>query len=211
MVITYLMHFLELGWRGLAQDSLGEIFTDSGLDDPDTETTENLGAKNLLFDFRDSDGNSIHSPGEQSEPFTDSDGDNIFDQGTIASRDTDGDGTPNFAADYDPPFYNTVPDNYSIPGCNYDRSRTDRIQGSTTDPNNPDTDGDGIPDGIEDSYNPMWSNGQQFETRVHNGWVDGDELPYPLRKQSSPRSTWPNGKMDDGENWLGNRSKQSRY
>ena len=67
-------------------------------------------------------------------------------------------------ADLDPPFYNTL-DNYrsKVPGVDSQSKggdRSKRLRGSTTDPANPDTDYDGIPDGIED--------------RDRNGWVNGD-------------------------------------
>jgi hypothetical protein len=59
--------------------------------------------------------------------------------------------------------------------------------GSVTDPNNPDTDGDGIPDGIEDAN--------------RNGWVDGDGEPInPLWNPWLSR-IWPNGIIDPGERW----------
>ena len=57
-----------------------------------------------------------------------------------------------------------------VPGVNSQSEGGDRVKqlaGTTTDPNNPDTDGDGIPDGIEDAN--------------HNGWVDGDGEPLPAR------------------------------
>ena len=194
---------LEVGWRGLAEESLGEPFTDSGYNNPGTDEKETLGAGNLKFDFVDADGDSLHDAGETSEPFQDDDADGVFDHGTIASRDTDGDGTKNFAPDHDPPFFNTVPDNSSIPGYQYSRSRTDVLQGSTTDPNNPDTDGDGLRDGIEDGYNPAWANGLEFDKLVHNGWVDGDGAPLdPSENNPHARGAWPNGRVDDGETWL---------
>lgn len=69
---------------------------------------------------------------------------------TDASADTNGDGWPNFIADVDGPVFNTT-DNWSYPRYNFNRSRTDLIAGSMTDPNNPDSDNDSLSDGIEDA------------------------------------------------------------
>jgi hypothetical protein len=115
---------------------------------------------------------------------------------TDITADTDGDGYPNFIGDLDPPFFNTVPDNgcgqqpgpaYCVPKFVFNESRTKRIHGSMTDPNNPDTDGDGIPDGIEDAN--------------RNGWVDGDgkALQPTTANPWDDRPTeadWPDGKWD---------------
>jgi Alpha amylase, catalytic domain/Glycosyl hydrolase family 57 len=79
---------------------------------------------------------------------------------TNPTTDTNGDGVPNFLPDLDPPIYNTT-DNSSPPAgqdysyfspwpYNYNNSRTDQIAGSVTDPNKPDTDDDGLLDGVED-------------------------------------------------------------
>ena len=105
------------------------------------------------------------------------------------SADTNGDGYPNFTADLDPPFFNTVPDNSGLPEYVFNDSRTKLIHGTLTDPGNPDTDYDGIPDGVEDAN--------------RNGWVDGDGNalqpgtgnPWDDRPSSSD---WPDGKWDDG-------------
>jgi len=78
---------------------------------------------------------------------------------TVTTTDTDGDGYPNFRADLDPPFYNTT-DNEGLPNYVFYDSRTKLINGNMTDPNNKDTDYDGLSDGIED--------------RNRNGWTDGD-------------------------------------
>ena len=111
---------------------------------------------------------------------------------TDVTVDTDGDGFPNFIADLDPPFYNTVPDNgcgqkpgpaYCLPEFLFTGSRTKPIHGSMTDPSRPDTDYDGLPDGVEDAN--------------RNGWADGDGKPLsPLT--SDPwterpfENDWPN-------------------
>lgn len=184
---------LEVGWGGVPTAQLGEAFSDTGYG------VDNIGAGNLKFDWDDANKNGVHDVGEASEPFTDTDADNVFDYGTIISRDTDGDGTPNFKADLDPPYYNTVPDNNNLPNYNFNRSRTEQIHGSVTDPQNPDSDGDGILDGIEDGYNPDWTSGQNLTVRVHNGWLDGDGNTLD---RNDGGKLWPNGKLDLGETWL---------
>jgi PKD repeat protein/glycosidase len=68
---------------------------------------------------------------------------------TNLSADTNGDGFKNFIADAHPPRYNTT-DNGGLQYFDLNKARTDIIQGTVTDPNNPDTDGDGNPDGVED-------------------------------------------------------------
>ncbi len=111
---------------------------------------------------------------------------------TDTNMDTNGDGYPNFRGDNDPPFYNTVPDNSGIPNYNFNASRTLQIAGSVTDPNNADTDYDGLPDGIED--------------RNRNGWVEGDGLAYKPATGNpwTDRPTendWPDGKWQNWETW----------
>ncbi len=73
-----------------------------------------------------------------------------FSAGTDTATDTDGDGWRNFIADADPPIYNTS-DNSSHPRYDVNRSRTDQIGGSLTDASKPDTDGDSLDDGPEDT------------------------------------------------------------
>ncbi|HQQ03660.1 MAG TPA: alpha-amylase family glycosyl hydrolase [Kiritimatiellia bacterium] len=101
---------------------------------------------------------------------------------TDTNVDTNGDGYPNFLADLDPPFFNTVPDNWDVPNYNFNGLRTEKIAGSMTDPANPDSDYDGIPDGIED-----WN---------RNGWVDGDGDPLYPGQDKSTRGSWPDGQRD---------------
>ena len=107
----------------------------------------------------------------------------VPDASTDTNADTNGDGWPNFMADLDPPFYNTL-DNYGkVPGVNSQSQggdRSKRLRGSTTDPTNPDTDYDGIPDGIED--------------RNRNGWVDGDGDPIQPTWDPWSGRNWPTGK-----------------
>jgi hypothetical protein len=106
---------------------------------------------------------------------------------TDVTTDTNGDGYPNFIADRDPPFFNTVPDNNGLPEYVFNDSRTRMIHGTLTDPNNPDTDYDGIADGVEDAN--------------RNGWVDGDgnalrpDTGSPWDDRPSP-GDWPDGKWD---------------
>lgn len=109
---------------------------------------------------------------------------------TNATTDTNGDGVPNFQPDLDPPIYNTT-DNVNAPvgyeyfnpwPYNLNRSRTDQIAGSITDPNKADTEGDGVNDGLEDltllvrrdaNNNPILdTNGHVTYRKVHNGRVD---------------------------------------
>lgn len=100
---------------------------------------------------------------------------------TDVNVDTNGDGIPNFQPDLDPPIYNTT-DNASAPaGYEYfnpwpyslDRSRTDLIAGSMTDPNKPDTDDDGLNDSIEDlRYLATTVSGQTVLKPQHFGRVD---------------------------------------
>jgi len=188
---------LEVGWSGVSIMQQGELFTDTGYG------SDNIGAGNQKFDWDDTNSNGVHDVGETSEPFTDGDSDNIFDYGTIMSRDTDGDGTANFKADFDPPYFNTVPDNWNLPNYDFNRSRTEQIHGSMTDPQNPDSDGDGILDGVEDGFNPAWLSGLNLTTFVHNGWVDGDGNTLDRNDSSK---VWPNGIIDLGGNLVGNRS-----
>ena len=78
---------------------------------------------------------------------------------TSTTTDTDGDGIPNFRPDLDPPIFNTL-DNATAPAgyeyfnpwpYNLNKPRTDQIAGTMTNPNKPDTDDDGLNDGIEDA------------------------------------------------------------
>ena len=115
--------------------------------------------------------------------------------GTDAGADTNGDGWPNFIWDRDPPFYNSCQSNEGkVPGvttANQGGDRTAIVQGTVTDPRNPDTDNDGLPDGVEDAN--------------RNGWVDGDGKPIGgLEDPPGPRQSkgdWPNGKAESWEQW----------
>ena len=101
---------------------------------------------------------------------------------TNTTTDTNGDGVPNFQPDLDPPVYNTT-DMASAPGdyayfdpwpYNLGNARTDQIAGSVTDPNKPDTDDDGLNDGVEDlSYLVTTGSGGALNYRIiHNGRMD---------------------------------------
>ncbi|MCX6934946.1 MAG: alpha-amylase family glycosyl hydrolase, partial [Verrucomicrobia bacterium] len=78
---------------------------------------------------------------------------------TDTTADTNGDGYPNFIGDMDPPLYAVVENAGTVPGVGSlslgdDRSR--QAAGSVTDPTNPDTDGDGILDGVVVAKLPGW-------------------------------------------------------
>ena len=100
---------------------------------------------------------------------------------TDTNRDSNGDGWKNFMGDLDPPFYNTT-DNSDVPNYVFYDSRTKLIAGTTTDPNNPDSDYDGLSDGIEDAN--------------RNGWVDGDGSALGPTQTKGERSSWPDKVWD---------------
>jgi len=101
---------------------------------------------------------------------------------TNSLDDTNGDGVPNFQPDLDPPVYNTTdlataPNGYAYFNpwpYNLNNSRTDQVAGSMTDPNKPDTDGDGLDDGVEDrGYLITTGVGGSLNYQIiHNGRVD---------------------------------------
>lgn len=139
----------------------------------------------------------------KSNPFTpDTDGDglpdglelgwrnSIGDPPTDATANTDGDAFPNFIGDLDPPFYNTLDNFGNVPDVDSqslggDRSR--QSAGTVTDPSNPDTDGDGILDGVEDAN--------------RNGWVDGDGEHLPIEFEPWAERDWPDGIIQPTETW----------
>ena len=109
---------------------------------------------------------------------------------TDRAADTNGDGFPNFLADLDPPFYNTLDNHGRVPDATsaaQGGDRRARLRGSVTDPNHPDTDRDGLPDGVEDAN--------------RNGWVDGDGAAIPVDWDPWLGRAWPNGRIDAGETW----------
>ena len=173
---------LEVGWRNAT--IIGEAFSDVGYGTP------TKGAGNGVFDFDDANINGVHDVGEASESFTDSNLDGKFNPGTILTADTNGDGVPNFRGDIDPPFYNTLDNLGKVPSVNTAAEGGDRakqLRGSVTDPSDPDSDHDGVMDGIEDAN--------------HNGWVDGDGESIPANFNPWLARNWPNGKRDPGEVW----------
>jgi hypothetical protein len=116
---------------------------------------------------------------------------------TDPAADTNGDGILNFIGDVDPPLYAVVEHHGFVPGVGSQSQGDDRTRqaaGTVTDPNNPDTDGDGIPDGVEDAN--------------RNGRTDGDGKPLPLNAARESFAThrpnagdWPNNKIDSFETW----------
>lgn len=143
----------------------------------------------------------VHNAYGLSNPFMpDSDGDGLPDglevgwrtpgSDTDTAADTNGDGRLNFIGDLDPPFYNTLDNLGSVPGVNSASEGGDRAKqlfGSMTDPGNPDSDGDGLLDGVEDAN--------------ANGWVDGDGAPLATIDPPTTGRNWPNGRIDSGETW----------
>ncbi|MFN7563085.1 MAG: hypothetical protein ACK5TH_14985, partial [Prosthecobacter sp.] len=173
---------LEVGWR-LAL-VIGESFSDTGFGSPIA------GAGNGVFDWTDTNNNGAHDVGEASETFTDADSDGVYDFGTILNADTNGDGVTNFRGDIDPPFFNTLDNLNKVPGVNTaaeggDRSRL--LRGSTTKPDDADSDDDGIKDGIEDANK--------------NGWLDGDGASLAPGDAPTTARNWPNKVRDPGETW----------
>jgi hypothetical protein len=133
---------------------------DDGLSDADETTPVPLPSTNPES-WVNGDVHKHYFSGNTDPLSPDSDGDGLHDAlelglgGPIASdtdinMDTNGDGWKNFMSDIDPPVFNTT-DNWAHPRYDLNRGRTDMIQGSMTDPNNPDTDYDNLMDGIEDA------------------------------------------------------------
>jgi len=153
---------------------------DDGLSDADETTAVPLPSTNPES-WSNGDVHKHYFSGRTDPLSPDSDGDGLHDAlelglgGPIASdtdlnADTNGDGWKNFMPDVDPPVFNTT-DNWAHPRYDLNRGRTDLIQGSMTDPNNPDTDYDGLNDGIEDANR----NG-----RVDIGLLDGNGVVTSL-------------------------------
>ncbi|MFZ4681647.1 MAG: alpha-amylase family glycosyl hydrolase, partial [Terrimicrobiaceae bacterium] len=116
---------------------------------------------------------------------------------TDPNADTNADGFKNFIGDLDPPLYAVLENNGFVPGvgsASQGDSRTRQAAGSVTDPTNPDTDGDGLADGMEDAN--------------RNGWTDGDGKTLPLTAGRTAYATarpnagdWPNTVIDSFETW----------
>ena len=138
----------------------------------------------------------------------DSDGDNLPDALEVGWRtastpptdlaaDSNGDGFPNFLGDLDPPLHAVVENHSFVPGVGSQSRGDDRARqaaGSITDPLNPDSDGDGLFDGVEDAN--------------RDGWVDGDGKSLPLNATRADYAThrpnlgdWPSNGIDSFETW----------
>lgn len=117
---------------------------------------------------------------------------------TDLSADTNGDGFPNFIGDLDPPLYAVVENHGFVPGVasqSQGDDRTRQAAGTVTDPTNPDTDGDGLLDGVEDAN--------------RNGWTDGDGKSLSLNAGRNDYAAarpntgdWPNNIIDSFETWI---------
>jgi len=172
---------------------------DDGLSDTSETTATALPASNSET-WNNGDVHVYYAYGRSNPQSPDTDGDGLPDGlelgwrnasgNTDTNADTNGDGWKNFRPDLDPPFFNTL-DNYDkVPGVSSlsqggDRAR--QLYGSMTDPANPDTDYDGLPDGIEDAN--------------RNGWVDGDGQTIDPTWDPWLGRAWPNNRMDTGETW----------
>ena len=179
-----------------------------GLADTDEETAKAL-PTTTSDGWTNGDIHTYYAFGKSLPTCPDSDGDGLPDglelgwrtasnPPTDTAADTNGDGYPNFIGDMDPPLYAVVENAGTVPGVGSlglgdDRSR--QATGSVTDSTNPDTDGDGILDGVEDAN--------------HNGWTDGDGKSLPLAATVAQYTTarpnagdWPNNKIDSFETWI---------
>jgi hypothetical protein len=178
-----------------------------GLADTDEETAKAL-PTTTSDGWTNGDIHTYYAFGKSLPTCPDSDGDGLPDglelgwrtasnPPTDTTADTNGDGYPNFIGDIDPPLHAVVENAGTVPGVGSlslgdDRSR--QAAGSVTDPANPDTDGDGVLDGVEDAN--------------HNGWTDGDGKSLPLTATIAQYATarpnagdWPNNKIDSFETW----------
>ena len=173
---------------------------DDGLLDSDENTAQEL-PEVTSDQWTNTDVHTYFAYGKSSPTSPDTDGDGLpdslelgwrtaTDSDTDLAADTDGDGFKNFIGDLDPPFYNTV-DNYGnvpdVDSISLGGDRTRLSAGSVTDPSNPDTDSDGIPDGIEDQN--------------RNGWVDGDGASLPTDFNPWAGRDWPDGIIGQSETW----------
>ncbi|HAV12694.1 MAG TPA: hypothetical protein DCX06_04235 [Opitutae bacterium] len=110
---------------------------------------------------------------------------------TDLSANTDGDAFPNFIGDLDPPFYNTLDNFGNVPDVDSQSLGGDRARqsaGSVTDPADPDSDNDGLLDGVEDAN--------------RNGWVDGDGELIPVTFDPWAGRDWPDGIIQPSETWV---------
>ncbi|MDF3130755.1 alpha-amylase family glycosyl hydrolase [Kiritimatiellaeota bacterium B1221] len=150
----------------------------------------------------------------KTNPFSpDSDGDGLPDGLEVGWRtssnpptdpatDTDGNGVPNFRPDLDPPFFNTLDNEGSVPDVNSASEGGDRAKqlvGTVTDPGNPDTDGDGILDGVEDANQNGWVDGDgealdpTFNPWLERDWPDGVKQPLEIWTETDPNNADTDG------------------
>jgi hypothetical protein len=133
---------------------------DDGLNDLSEANAQPLPTSNQEF-WVNGDVHAYFFSGKSDPINCDTDNDGLPDAlelglgGSVASNtdtnaDTNGDGIKNFLIDKHPPVFNTY-DNQGVDDFDETKPRTDIIGGSMTDPSNPDTDSDGLLDGIEDA------------------------------------------------------------
>ncbi|MBJ7326853.1 MAG: hypothetical protein JHC52_05845, partial [Chthoniobacterales bacterium] len=196
--------------RVLLREPSGSTDTDSdddGLGDVDEITAKEL-PTSTSDGWSNGDVHVHYAYGKSLSTCPDSDGDGLPDgleagwrtaanPPTDATADVNGDGFKNFIGDMDPPLYSVVENSGTVPGVGSlslgdDRSR--QAAGSVTDSANPDTDSDGILDGVEDAN--------------RNGWTDGDGKSLPLTATIAQYTAarpnagdWPNNKIDSFETW----------
>ena len=199
---------------GTARVLLRQVVDPSGLDDKDDdhdglvnidETNRKPLPTGNAETWKNGDVHIYYATGKSLPTSPDSDGDGLPDglelgwrtagTNTDTTIDTNGDGFKNFIGDMDPPLYAVVENHPAVPGVGSQSNGDDRSRqaaGSVTDPTNPDTDGDGILDGVEDAN--------------RNGWADGDGKSLPLTATISQYSTsrantgdWPNNVVDSWE------------
>jgi len=199
---------------GTARVLLRQVVDPSGLDDKDDdhdglvnidETNRKPLPTGNAETWKNGDVHIYYATGKSLPTSPDSDGDGLPDglelgwrtagTNTVTTIDTNGDGFKNFIGDMDPPLYAVVENHPAVPGVGSQSNGDDRSRqaaGSVTDPTNPDTDGDGILDGVEDAN--------------RNGWTDGDGKSLPLTATISQYSTtrpntgdWPNNVVDSWE------------
>ena len=175
---------------GLTSDNEGEpVPLPNGF--PDTDPRYKPNPEN----WSNGDVHTHNAYGRSLPESPDSDGDGLPDglevgwrqphANTDTNADTNGDGWKNFRGDLDPPFYNTLDNDGKVPGVDSQSKGGDRsrlVQGTSTDPSNPDSDYDGIPDGIED--------------RDRNGWVNGDGASLDPTYDPWLGRDWPTGVWD---------------
>lgn len=173
---------------------------DDGLLDDNENTAQELPEVNS-DQWVNGDIHAYFAYGSSNPTSPDTDGDGLPDGLEVGSRtantpptdlaaNTDGDAYTNFIGDLDPPFYNTV-DNYGnvpdVDSISLGGDRTRQSAGSVTDPTNPDSDYDGISDGIED--------------KNRNGWVDGDGASIDPTFNPWAARDWPDGVIQPSETW----------